>query len=492
MADEYISLEMTVEETTITDEAIARLQDRWPTWEPNEADLEVVQLENVASMAAAVAETAASVPSTILQTLGLELFGVEPGLGSPAVGLLTITFIDTVGGYIVPAGSAFDVGGYAFETVNDVQSVPGNAVVADVSIQATEEGTEFNDIPAGPVDPISPLTVITAATLQAATTGGADPDEDEEYMARLLRELRLNGRCLTTLRNYEEFALSYEDVGRALALNNGPRAVAVFLLGSDGAVVSSARKAALLTEFDSAREVNTATTLFDPAFGVIDVSYAVVAYPGFDAADLIVRCNAKLAEMLDPLFWGRPKFIGDIQTELWINDTVVRRNKMIDALGDVEGVNYVYSLILSGVNEAGGAALTVSGRPQQDVLTKSGTLTAGSYKLQLDGIKTANTIAYNATGTQVMAALETLSNVEPGDIAISGDTFPLTITHTGSYHGRTRTLLVTDSALTGGSIAVTTPQTPVAGSGDVTLPLANGMVGLPKPDPTGFSGKVVG
>src|SRR4051812_40018295 len=98
MPEEYISIEMTVEETTLSDDAVERLQDKWPTWEPNDADLEVVQIENFASMAAAVADTAASVPSTILQTLGLDLYGVEPGLGDAAVGLLTITFLDAAGG----------------------------------------------------------------------------------------------------------------------------------------------------------------------------------------------------------------------------------------------------------------------------------------------------------------------------------------------------------------------------------------------------------
>lgn len=487
MAEEYISLDVTVEESTLGDDAISRLQDRWPTWEPNDGDMEVVQIEAIASMAASVADTAASVPATILEALGQELFGVEPNLGSPAVGSLAITFINAAGNYLVPAGSEFDIDGFAFAVDSDVRPAVGQATVTGVPITATEIGTAFNDLPGSYITPISAIASVLSADLEGTTFGGEEEDTPEDYMGRLLLALRQNSRTLTTLRDYELFALAYSDVGRALALNNGARAVAIWLLTPTGQAVSTTRKNALLVEYDENREVNTNVSIYDPAFGVINVTYTVAAYPNYDPTDLTNRINAKLADQLDPFMWGRPKYIGDISTQLWVNDITVRHNKLIDAIGDVEGVNYVYSLVISGTVEGTGAALTVSGRSQIDTLSKSGSISSGTYKLTLDGQETA-ALNPTATGSQVLAALEALSNVEPGDLAISGDAFPLTLEHTGNYYGRTRSLTVTSSTLVGGSMAVATTRSAQAGTGDVTLPTNSG-VGLPRPGV--FTGKVI-
>lgn len=477
MPDEYIELEVTTDETTLADDAIARLQDEWDTWEPNDGDLEVIMVETLAAMAASTAETAANVPRTILETIGLELFSVEPSEGEPAIGTLTVTFPDT-GTYTIYADTEFDVDGYAFVADDDVTST-GNISV-QVPVTAADVGTEYNGLTGQNVSALTAYSYISSVSLVDTTSGGADPDSDDDYLVKLLTELKLYGRTLVTLRDYELFALSYSDIGRAQAFNNGARAVAVFLIQPDGTLATSSRKLALDQAYDEAREVNTDVSVLDPEFGIVNVTYAVRAYGSYSVLDLITRINAKLLETLDPMNWGRPKF-GDISTQLWVVDNYVRRSRIVDLIGDVEGVDYVNSVVLSGTKASDGSALVVPGTNQVNQLQFTGTITGGSYKLQIDGIKTA-TISYQAVASEIQTAIELLTNTEPGDVVVTGTYPTFSIRHTGAFFSRPRTVAVTDSTLAGGgSVAVTTTTAAVPGSGDLQLPLANGMFGLPQP-----------
>lgn len=77
------------------------------------------------------------------------------------------------------------------------------------------------------------------------------------------------------------------------------------------------------------------------------MSSKAYAAPTFVPADLVARINAKLADELSPIVWGLPKPRGDTSTR-WVNQPVVRKNKLIDLIGDVDGVDYVQSLSITG------------------------------------------------------------------------------------------------------------------------------------------------
>lgn len=94
-------------------------------------------------------------------------------------------------------------------------------------------------------------------------------------------------------------------------------------------------------------------------------------------------------------------------------------------------------------------------------VTITGSPTGGTFTLTFSGQTTA-AIAYNATAAVVQAALEALSNVDPGDVAVAGGPgpgAPWTVTFAGQYRGENVTQMTASSSLTGGSspaIAVTT------------------------------------
>jgi hypothetical protein len=102
-----------------------------------------------------------------------------------------------------------------------------------------------------------------------------------------------------------------------------------------------------------------------------------------------------------------------------------------------------------GVNEV--QAVTVTGTP-----------TGGTYTLTYSAQETAN-IPYNATASQVQAALEALSNIGVGDVVCSGGPHPgtaINVTFTGALGAQDITQMTADgTSLTGGStpdVAVST------------------------------------
>ena len=80
----------------------------------------------------------------------------------------------------------------------------------------------------------------------------------------------------------------------------------------------------------------------------------------------------------------------------------------------------------------GGSVIT---RNEVQTVTVGAGATGGTFTLTFEGQTTAG-IAYNATAAAVLAALEALSNIDPGDVTVTGAAGgPYTVTFTGRYAG---------------------------------------------------------
>lgn len=100
-------------------------------------------------------------------------------------------------------------------------------------------------------------------------------------------------------------------------------------------------------------------------------------------------------------------------------------------------------------------------------VTITGAPTGGTYTLTFSGQTTA-AIPYNATATQVKTALEALSNVEPGDVLVSGGPHPGTavvVAFAGQYLGDDVTQMTASGSFTGGSTPAIAVATTTAGGG---------------------------
>ncbi|MGW5689784.1 hypothetical protein ACWEWX_02135 [Streptomyces asiaticus] len=99
-------------------------------------------------------------------------------------------------------------------------------------------------------------------------------------------------------------------------------------------------------------------------------------------------------------------------------------------------------------------------------VTVTGSPTGGTYTLTFSGQTTAG-IAYNATAAQVKTALEALSNVNPGDVTVTGGPHPGTpvvVTFVGQYLGDdVGQMTASGAGLTGGTSPAVSVATTTAG-----------------------------
>ncbi len=90
-----------------------------------------------------------------------------------------------------------------------------------------------------------------------------------------------------------------------------------------------------------------------------------------------------------------------------------------------------------------------------EVQTETVTATGGTRTLTFNGQATS-ALAYDANAATIQTALEALSNIEPGDVTVTG-TGPYTYTFGGAYAGvNVPALVVGTGSLTGGSSTVAT------------------------------------
>lgn len=95
--------------------------------------------------------------------------------------------------------------------------------------------------------------------------------------------------------------------------------------------------------------------------------------------------------------------------------------------------------------------------------TITGAPTGGTFTLTFSAQTTA-AIAYNASAAAVQSALEALSNVNPGDIKVTGNAGgPYTLTFGGQYLGDNVASLTATASLTGGTTPGVTMATTTAG-----------------------------
>jgi hypothetical protein len=343
---EFVKLEIESDSQTLTDNAVLSLEEAWDGYEPNDGDTEIVLLEIVGDLVSDVASDLASMPSEALIQYGIQLLGLTYDSGVPAGGEVTFTLTDD-DGHTIPAGFEIDIDGFAFQTDDITVVAPGDTVAASVDVTANEPGVEFNALAGSIVTPVSASTFVASIALDAPTSGGTDLETRDEFLDDISRELTLRGRTLVTWRDFEEFALDLPTIGRSVAVGNTAREVLVVVVQEDGTDVSGDTVDDLEDLYEEFRQVNTVYNVRSPWRTPVSVTATVKAEEGVDLTALEDLVEATLSDYLDPANWGVPKS-GLETARRWVNTDIVRKNKLIDVIGSVEGVDYVDSITLTG------------------------------------------------------------------------------------------------------------------------------------------------
>lgn len=141
---------------------------------------------------------------------------------------------------------------------------------------------------------------------------------------------------------------------------------------------------------------------------------------------------------------------------------------VVSANPALQGRNVMKSGIPLGKITASGLYAPYSGpRSEVQTIAITGSPTGGTFTLTFSGQTTA-AIAYNATAAQVQTALEALSNIDPGDVAVSGGPLPGTsvvVTFGGQYLSDDIAQMTATGSFTGGTSPAVTVTTTTAGGG---------------------------
>lgn len=159
------------------------------------------------------------------------------------------------------------------------------------------------------------------------------------------------------------------------------------------------------------------------------------------------------------------RWIGAGGSPLSPNRPIVLRRAALSAF---EAQGYVPSGIELRYGTDGRAEPYAGGVSEVQTATITGTPTGGTFTLTWNG-QTTTAIAYNATAATVQTALEALSNIAVGDIAVTGGPGPgtaFTVTFRGALSDQDVAALTATSSLTGGSTPGVTIATTTAGAVD--------------------------
>lgn len=121
--------------------------------------------------------------------------------------------------------------------------------------------------------------------------------------------------------------------------------------------------------------------------------------------------------------------------------------------------------VLMTLTDANGGIIITPPTNEVQTVTLTGTPTGGTFTISWNGQGPTSAIAYDADGAAVTTALESLTNVSPGDIVATGAAGgPWTLTFGGTYAATDVPEVTCDgSLLTGGTTPDAVPATTTEG-----------------------------
>jgi hypothetical protein len=333
---------------------------RYPDWQDNEGELDVLISEGLARIGAMLFQQLGSVGTEVLRNWGLKIIDIPPIFAAPSSVASTWTMKDAVG-YPIPAGTQVRIARgdgktFGFRVVKDVLVPPGEtgSSAGEVLLQATQPGTEFDGL-SGPVSLEDRLTYVDTIELTGITAGGADEEDPDAYLARLIPKLRTLSFSLILTRDFEIDALDTAGIGRALAIRgydveaeeeNVACAIALAVATTAGSAAPALTKEALEASQRGRLLSGVKYGLLDPTLTPVDVKASVTPLPGFEPAGVTAAAADVLARYLDPSLFARPTRPAAAFGN-WVKVDGVYRNDLIAAVDQAPGVDRVVQLDLA-------------------------------------------------------------------------------------------------------------------------------------------------
>lgn len=353
----YISVSLPDDPDDLTDEILQSLVANQPGFVAKEGHLEVSLLEVVARVISETRYLFNKVPESIFRYFGDSILNLPPVPGAAATAFTDWTMIDNAG-YTIPVGTqvAYRIAGdklRIFETTEEHEVSPGDTQALNVLIRSIEEGEADNDLGTSGLELIDSLAYVSALAAVAATSGGVDPETDDDYLSRLSDEMKLLSPRFVLAQDAAVLARRVAGVHRALGVDNydpvgetygNEKMITVVVVGEDGLALSSGVKTDVEDYLESLRELNFVVHVVDPSYTEIDVDFQVRVLSGFLTSDVTTRVTAALTEYLSPEVWAG----GQEDPPVWrTNSDVVRYLEVAEVINRVDGVDYIETLTVN-------------------------------------------------------------------------------------------------------------------------------------------------
>jgi hypothetical protein len=195
----FIQANVTTDPSTLLDQEVDAMNttltgNGYAPWSAQDAQLAVIILATIGQLFADVVQTSASVLPAIFRAVGTQLFGIpyQNGVNAKAVTLWTFTSASPAGGYDIDQGTAVIIDGQPFYVQDDYTSNEGDTS-ATLTLIAAQFGVAYNDL--GGVDqvvqPNDQIDYVAQIMTLSPTSGGQDPQTDEDYQNAFAAELTL-------------------------------------------------------------------------------------------------------------------------------------------------------------------------------------------------------------------------------------------------------------------------------------------------------------
>jgi uncharacterized phage protein gp47/JayE len=329
-------------------------------------------------------QLAANVDAAIFQEWGRQIVNVVPQEATRATVDSTWTLKDK-SGYTITAGTQIDIARsgddrVGFIVVSDVVVAPGEDTTkpGEVVLEAVEPGLDGNGLEGEGVL-IDALFFVDSIAIIGASSGGADAEDPQHFLARLARTMQTYIEGVVIARDVEIVALNVPGIGRALALDNynaeteedeQEKTTTVAVTDAEGEPATAEAKEALAAKLEEKREVNYLFFVIDPTYHELDVEGEIVPMQGFDKAEVAANVAAAIAERFSPARHGQQPPGDDTS---WVNDDTLRYQDLVTVVNNVEGVDYYSSLKWRvGVAAFGTADISLTGAaplPRPDTIT---------------------------------------------------------------------------------------------------------------------------
>ncbi|PFP30267.1 baseplate J protein [Bacillus sp. AFS073361] len=256
--------------------------------------------------------------------------GVTRKAAVKAQGSVTLTGPD---GEVVPSGTRLQTESEVFfVTLADVTLTGGTATV---NAEAEEAGLAGN-VAAGTITALAPgdLYGIVSVTNALVFDGGADAEDDEALLARLLDRVRKPATSGNAA-HYKQWALEVAGVGDAKVYPvwNGGGTVKVVLLDTEKTAPAPSVVTAATDYIESQRPIGVTLTVVGATELAINVAATMTLASGADIADVQAQFTESLADYLKSV-----AFTGE----------QIRYTRIANLLIDVPGVIDYASLTVNG------------------------------------------------------------------------------------------------------------------------------------------------